>query len=432
MSATSNRIREYVQRAAFGENNRMRYLFLSEIINKKVQTKDGVTLGKLKDLVIKDEGHYPEVTSLIVERSFGRPSWNVPWNQVISITAEKTAINPPPTGGYPQFKHSEDQLLLGDKVLDKRILDIEGFDVEVVYDIRLLCVESKLFVVGADVGRNAFMRRLGLRRVAKLLHEIGSERDIIPWRYVQPLPADLTGTKGDVKLNITREGLKDIHPSDLADILEELSHEERIHVFDALDNKVAADALEVTEPRVQREILASTSVDRAAEILQHLSPVQIADIMSALPRHDSEELLKILKEDVASKVHLLLSQHDVPASALAVPGVLRFPGKLTVEEAFARFRAEAPHSDVTMYIYVIDEQRHLKGVVDINELLQADPKSKLEEIMTKNLATVRPTTMRGDIESLFRKYHFRAVPIVDKSKKIVGAIREKDVFLPEE
>jgi hypothetical protein len=348
------------------------------------------------------------------------------------VTGQKTTIQDPPEGKYPEIKHAEDQLLLGDKILDKRILDIEGFDVEVVYDIQLLLVENKLFVVGADVGRHAFLRRLGFGRIAKSVLENRSKEDIIPWRYVQPLPADLTGTKGDVKLNITREGLKDIHPEDLADILEELSHEERIHIFRALDSEVAADALEATEPRVQREILASTSVERAAQIFAHLSPVQIADIISILPRDDSEEFLKILKGDVASKVHLLLSQHDVPASTLAMPCFLGFPGDLTVEEAFTRFRDEARHCDVTMYIYVIDEKQRLRGVVDIKELLQADPKSRLQDIMTRNVVTVAPRTMRGEVEALFRKYRFRAIPIADHSKKILGVIREKDVFLPEE
>ena len=415
-----------------GEDKAARYLLLSEIVNKKVQTHAGVAIGKLKDLVFKDDPHYAEVTSLIVERSLGRPSWNVPWSKVVDVTTEKTIVQDPPEGKYPEVKHGEDQLLLRDKVLDKRILDIEGFDVEVVYDIRLLIVEKKLFIVGADVGRQALIRRLGFGRIAKSVLGNNSKEDIIPWRYVQPLPADLTGTKGDVKLTITREGLKDIHPEDLADILEELGHEERIRIFSALDHEVAADALEATEPRVQREILASTSTERAAQIFVHLSPVQIADIISILPREDSEEFLKILKGDVASKVHQLLSQHDVPASTLAMHCFLGFPGNLTVEEAFARFREEARSCDVTMYIYVVDGEQHLRGVIDIKELLQADPKNTLEQIMTRNVVSVAPTTMRGDIEALFLKYHFRAIPIVDESRKIVGVIREKDVFLPEE
>lgn len=432
MAVSSNQIREYIQKTSLGGNKTARYLFLTEIVNKKVQTQGGVTIGRLKDLVIKDDPRYAEVLSLIVERSLGRPSWNVPWANVVEVTTGRTIVQDPPEGKYPEIKHSEEQLLLRDKVLDKRILDIDGFDVEVVYDIQLLFVENKLFVVGADVGRHAFMRRLGFGRVAKSVLENGSKEDIIPWKYVQPLPADLTGTKGDVKLTITREGLKDIHPEDLADILEELTHEERIHLFSALDSEVAADALDATEPRVQREILASTSAERAAQIFAHLSPVQIADIISILPHDDSQEFLRILKGDVASKVDQLLSQHDVPASTLAMHCFLGFPGDLLVEDAFTRFREEARKCDVTMYVYVVDDEQHLRGVIDINELLQADPRSKLEDIMTRNVVTVAPSTMRGDVEMLFRKYRFRAIPIVDESEKIVGVIREKDVFLPGE
>jgi magnesium transporter len=408
------------------------YLLLSQVVNKKVQTQTGTKIGKLKDFVFKDDPHYAEVTGLIVGRSLGRPSLSIPWSNVVNVGVEKTIVRDPPEGQYPEIKDEEDQLLLRDKILDKRILDIKGFDVEVVYDIQLLHVKDKLFVVAADVDRHAMLRRLGFKRLAKSLHEISSDKDIIPWRYVQALPTDLTGTKGDVKLTIAGEGLKDIHPEDLADILEELSHEERIHIFSSLDSEVAADALEATEPRVQREILASTSTERVAQIFVHLSPVQIADIIAILPHDDSDEFLRILKGDVASKVHQLLTQHDVSASTLAMHCFLGFPGDLTVEEAFTRFREEAYACDVTMYIYVVDNDQHLRGVIDINELMQADPKSRLQEIMTRNVVSVAPGTMRGEVEALFLKYHFRAIPIVDESKKILGVIREKDVFLKEE
>jgi magnesium transporter len=432
MTVNTNQIREQIRKVSLAGNGSAKYLMLSEILNKKVQTKSNVTIGKLKDLIFKDDPHYAEVIAIIVERSLGRPPLNLPWSSVIELSTEKTIVQDPPEGKYPEIKHGEEQLLLRDKVLDKRILDIEGFDVEVVYDIQLLLVKDKLFVVAADVDRHAMLRRLGLRRLARSIHEISPDKDLIPWRYVQAMPTDLTATKGDVKLTITREGLKDIHPEDLADILEELSQEERVHIFSALDSEVAADALEATEPRVQREIMAETSAERAAQIFVHLSPVQIAGIIEILPRDDSEEFLKILKGDVATKVNRLLSEHEVPATVLTTRCFLGFLGDLTVEEAFAKFREEAPRCNVTMYVYVVDSDQHLRGVIDINELLQADPRSKLEQIMTRNVVSVAPTTMRGEVDALFQKYHFRAVPVVDESGKILGVIREKDVFLREE
>jgi magnesium transporter len=81
-----------------------------------------------------------------------------------------------------------------------------------------------------------------------------------------------------------------------------------------------------------------------------------------------------------------------------------------------------------MYIYVVDEDHRLRGVMDINELLQANPSSRLDEIMTRNVYTVTPSTMRSELEALFRRYRFRAIPVVDDSQRIVGVVREKDAF----
>jgi len=140
----------------------------------------------------------------------------------------------------------------------------------------------------------------------------------------------------------------------------------------------------------------------------------------------------MLKGEVATKVRAIVDEHDVPALTLAVHAFLEFPGELTVDAAFQRFRQDAPRCLVTMYIYVVDADRHVRGVVDINELLQADPLSRLEEIMTQGLVLVSPDTGRTRVLELFRKYRFRAIPVVDDSRKILGVVREKDAFVLED
>jgi magnesium transporter len=407
-------------------------LLLSEILDKRVRTQSGKKLGRLKDVMFSDDPKYAEVTALIVGRSLGRLPLRVPWVNVIDVGPQETVIQDAPSGNYPELEDLDGQLVLRDKILDRRILDLKGFDVDVVYDVRLILVDNKLFVTAADVSRSALLRRIHLGMFAKHLLRNPPKEDIIPYRYVQPLGADLTDTEGNVKLTITKEGLGDIHEEDIADILEELNQEERIHIFRALDSKTAADALGATEPRVQREIMAAVSTERVREIFSHMSPVEIADIISILPLDDAQEFQAILRPEVASKVHELVTQHDVPASVLAMHRFLGFPGNITVDEAFKRFRAEARTSGVTMYVYIVDNENHLRGVIDINELLQANPESKLEEIMTKNVVSVSPNTMRGDLRGLFSRYRFRAIPVVDEFNKIVSVVREKDVFLREE
>jgi CBS domain-containing protein len=411
-----------------GRDGHAQNFLLSNVVGWKVRTKAGTKIGKLKDFVAKDDPKYAEVTHLIVGRPYGDPSLKVPWNEVAEFGPKEIVVQNPPEGGYAEVEHDEELLLLRDKVLDKRVLDTTGFAVEVVYDIQLLLVENKLFMVAADVSRRALLRRLGLGRLGGARPQDPGAEGFIPWKYVQPLAPDLTPTKGDVRLTVAKNRLGDIHPEDLADILEELGREERIHVFNVLDSKAAAATLDATEPRVQREILADTSVERVAQIFDHLSAVEIADVISVLPRDEAEEFQKLLSGNRAARVQELLTQHDVPASVLAVRHFLKFPGDLIVEDAFVKFRKEAPSTLVVMYIYVADSDSHLRGVIDINELLQANPESKLEEIMVKNVVTVAPETRRGTIEALFRRYRFRAIPVVDTDGKIVGVVREKDAF----
>jgi magnesium transporter len=410
------------------ERNHAQSLLLSEVLGRRIRTTAGTKLGKLKDLVVKDDPKYAEVTHIIVGRPYGDPSLKIPWSRVAGVRPDEIEVQNPPEDKYGEVDPEEDLLLLRDKILDKRMLDTNGFAVEVVYDIQLLLVENKLFIVAADVSRSALMRRLGFGRLGGGIPRDGGIEGFIPWKYVQPLGPDLTATKGDVKLTVARDRLGEIHPEDLADILEELGREERIHVFNALDSKAAAAALGAVEPRVQREILADTSPARVAQIFDHLSAVEIAEVISILPREDAVQLQETLRGELATRVRELVSQHDVPASVLAVRRFLQFSGDITVEDAFSKFRKEAPDSLVTMYIYVVDGEGHLKGVVDINELLQADPQQKLENIMTRNVVTVRPTTTRGDVEVLFRRYRFRAIPVVDESARMIGVLREKDVF----
>jgi len=410
------------------------YLRVSELVDRKVRTESGVSLGRLQDFVFVDDPKYAEVTHLLVRRPFGRPPLKVPWSQVLRLDPSECVVrDPPDTVPYESVDDAGELLLLRDRILDKRILDTRGLGIDVVYDIQLLRASSKLFVVAALIGQEARRRRLGLwGRVAASVSENHSPEDRIPWKYVQPVGPDLTSTAGDVRLTVTRDALGKIPAEDAADILEELSREDRLTLFNALDSKAAAHALEATEPRVQREIIADTEAARLGQIIAHLSPVEIADIVSILPDENARELLGMLKGEVATKVRAIVDQHDVPVLTIAVHTFLEFPGELSVEDAFARFRREAPKCLVTMYIYVVDADRHVRGVVDINELLQAEPAERLEEIMTQGLVAVSPHTKWTQVLELFRKYRFRAIPVVDDAGKILGVIREKDAFVLED
>jgi magnesium transporter len=398
--------------------------YLTDLIKVDVR-HNGKKIGKLADLIAKGNGTPPVVTDIVVSRPFGDPSLIIPWSNVTAFSANEITVNIESVEKHVQ-EPPENTLLLKDYIIDKKILDVQNREVEMVYDLILVKKKDRLYVSAVDISRGRLLKKLHLGFLTDNTPE-AVKNSTLPWSYIQPLE-NISSFSGDIRLKVLREKISELPAEDVADILEVLEEEQRTEIFESLEPQAAAEALEATEPRVQRQILSTANFERIGEIFRHLSPAEIADIISIMPGDDAEELEKILDPRVVDRVKAIVAHHDVPASTLALHRFLAFPGDTLVEDAFIRFRKEAPRSFVTMYIYIVDEEKHLQGVLDINELLQADPETTLEKIMSRDVVTVEPSTMRGEVVKVFQRYHFRALPVVDKDRKIVGVIKEKDAF----
>jgi magnesium transporter len=407
------------------------FFFISELLRDKVIRQRGEkqeVLGTLADLEIKLGGHYPEVVNLIVSRSFGRPTLEIPVRFLRSIDSRRSVVSYPEGTRLKEFEGESSRILVKDMVLDKKIIDTDDYEVEIVYDIHLLRAEGRMYVVHVDVTKAGMLRRLGLGWLARLLWGKAKEAELLPWKYVQPLPTDIDRFHGNVKLNISREKIADIHPADLADILEELSSDERVAIFDTLDTETAADTLEEAEPRVQRDLVASLRHDRIAELLQTMTPAQIADLLEILPRFDAEALKKTLPAEITLKVSDLLQMHEVKLAAIATSRYLALPETALVRTAFTRFRSRKARYDVIMYVYVTAPDGTLKGVVDIRELIRNKSDERLGNIMTQQIVTLSPEDTLSDAAAEFSKYGFRSLPMVDNDRKLLGAVTYKDLL----
>jgi magnesium transporter len=403
------------------------FFFISELVGDRVIEQSGNVIGRLRDLEIHLVGLYPEVINLIVNRSFGRPPLSIPFCYVKSMDVRKTIVNIPEGVTFKEFKGEPERILIKEMILDKRIIDTDEYEVEVVYDIHLLHAEGRMFVVHVDISKAGMLRRLHLGWLGRLLYSSGREIRLLPWRYVQALPSDISRFKGDVKLKISWEKISDIHPADLADILEELSGEERMSVFNALDTETAAEALEEIEPRVQRQLVESLRRERIVELLNTMTPAQIADILEILPRFEAEALKGALPREVSARVNELLNQHEVSLSSIATTRYLALPETATVNDALTKFRDKSQRYDIVMYVYVVAPDGILKGVIDIRELIQARPEETLGNIMTEQVVALSPDDTIADAALEFAKYDFRSLPMVDKKGKLIGAIRHKDL-----
>jgi magnesium transporter len=400
--------------------------YLSEILDRGVFAKTK-RIGRLSDLAIIETGKLPEVTQVVVDRPYGYPALTIPWDKVLLISNHEVVLDIAEEN-LAQFERApqEHLILLHDHILDKKIIDMDDHDVEVVYDVKLAFQNGKLYAAEVDYSRYRALRRLGLHKLAKLLADRNKESRV-SWLYVQPLPEQLGSFAGNIKLKVPKAQLNEIHPVDLADILEELEGGQRVALFNALDTEQASDALEEIEPPVQRQLIHAIEKERAAMLINEMTPAQAADILAILPRDEAAAILKLIDQDKSSKVEHLIGEHNEQILLYASSELIRLPATTTAAEVLARYRELATGKDVLMYVYVTDAAGALKGVVDIREIVAAEPGQALGEIMTEHVIALPKDATLKEARMLFERYDFRALPVTDESDQLLGAVSSRDV-----
>ena len=403
-----------------------REFFLSEILGRRVFVKKR-RVGRLGDLAIVETGKLPEVTHVVVDRPYGYPTLTIPWDKVLLISNHEVVLDVAEEM-LGQFERSPQQnlILLHDHILDKKILDLDDHEVEVVYDVKLALQNGKLYAAEVDFSRYRALRRLGLHKLAQLLADRNKENRV-SWLYVQPLPAQLGSFAGNIKLKVPKAGLNEIHPVDLADILEELEGGQRVALFNALDTEQASDTLEEVEPRVQRELIHAIAKERAALLINEMTPAQAADILAILPRDEAGAILKLMDRDKSVKVEHIIGEHEEQVLLYASPKLIRLPATTSAAEVLDRYRELAAGKDVVMYVYVTDAAGALKGVVDIREIVAAEEGQALGDIMTEHVIALPKDATLREAALLFERYDFRALPVTDKNDLLLGAISSRDM-----
>jgi magnesium transporter len=400
--------------------------FLSEILGRRVFVKKK-RIGRLSDLAIVETGKLPEVTHVVISRPYGDPTLTVPWDKVLIVSNQEVVLDLD-EGALTQFHPvaGENLILLRDHILDKKILDMDDHEVEIVYDVKLAFQNGKLYASEVDYSHYRALRRLGLNKLAKLLAD--RKKDYrVSWLYVQPLPQQLGSFAGNIKLTVPKARLGEIHPVDLADILEELDGGQRVALFNSLEAEHASATLEEVEPRVQRELIRAIKKERAAHLINEMTPAQAADILAILPRDEAAAILQLIDQDMSSKVGHIIGEHNEQILLYGSPEVIRLPAATAATEVLDRYRELAAGKDVVMYVYVIDATGTLKGVVDIREIVAAEPGQTLGDIMTEHVISLPQDATLRDAAVLFERYYFRALPITDANDLLLGAVSLRDV-----
>ena len=188
----------------------------------------------------------------------------------------------------------------------------------------------------------------------------------------------------------------------------------------------------------QARILGDMDQERAADILEWMSPDEAADVLGDLPEEKAEELLGLMEHDEQADVAELLPYEDDTAGGLMTTEFVTLPRALTVGEALARLREMAETPNMIYYLYVVEEEGSWKlvGVIALRSLILADPSMPLEECDANGIsASAIPDEPAKDVAQRIAEYNLLALPVVDESGDILGIITVDDameILLPKD
>ena len=399
-------------------------LFVSEILKKPVLDPKGEDLGRLRDIMVVKGEPFPKVSALIVEKK--KRLFNIPWSdlnifnkRIISAIIYSENLQP--------YEFSEKDLLIVRDIFDKQIVDANGAKVVRVNDVRLEGFNSEAILVAVDVGMRGIMRRIGFERGGEDVLRIFNKRlslNLISWAYIQPLEPKLT----KISLTVPRQMVSELHPADIAEIISQVSHKEGASFFKGLDVETAAEALSELQPDVQAAIITGMDTDKAADIIEEMPPDEAADVLSDLPVDKAKEILEQIEKEEAEDIQELLSHEEDTAGGLMTNVFIAYPPEITVKEAINRFRKDAEEVETVYYIYVLNEEEKLLGVVSLRDLLLGDPATRLADIMETKLKTVTPDTDEVDVGEIVSKYNLVALPVVDTEGALLGIVAVDDIL----
>lgn len=221
--------------------------------------------------------------------------------------------------------------------------------------------------------------------------------------------------------------LNSYHSADLAEILQELKPSERILAFKNIEEEKAAEIIEYLPPQYQVEVLSEIGEEYASKLIMKMPHDEIADVLADMDDDESAAFLNKLPTKISSEIRELLAYNEDSAGGIMTPNILTVNKDMRVEDVLSFIKIRAEKDDVELYyLYVIDNQKHLLGVVSLRALLTKPYKTKIEDIMIRDIVKLQIDDPQEVVADIFTKYQYSALPVVDLYNRIKGMITWDD------
>lgn len=404
--------------------------YLSGIIGKEVFGADGDAIGIIRDLLVnavpsgQNDPNQQIVTGVRLRINKETRFYSFKNFRVVKA---REMLNVSCTGLIELSREEvENGLLLVENILDKQIVDLNGRKLVRVNDVRLATLPAGTFAVAVDIGIEGLLRRIGIALPIKRflsIFKINIPAKFILWDDVQAIDH----SNLSIVLSKSYAKLHTLHPSDLADILEDLGKKSSMSVFSALDEEKAADVLEELETQTQIHIIENLPVNKAADVLEKMPADEAADIIDELEDDRAELLLKEMDTESSQEVRELLEYPDNSVGSLMTTDILSFKPGITVEEVIKELRFKKPEAAELYSLFVTEKNDELIGTFNLRDLVVAQPETLVSHIMKSEPVFLYDNQKVEDISELISKYNLLAVPVVDTANQLQGMVVVDDV-----
>jgi magnesium transporter len=401
---------------------------LTALLGTPVTDSQGHVRGKLKDVAVATGAEAGQVAGLVLKTRTGLllvPSQDV--RETAAGTLELTS-----TETLAPLQDQGNYLYLQQDLVDRQIIDIHGRKVVRVNDVDLEWKgdgEVRLLrVAEVEVGlRGAFRRvfkgvlpRASLETMSRRFKERG-----IPWQFVDVIEVDPARR---VKLRIEYERLAEMHPSDLAEILEDLAPAERDAVFTSLNEEVAAETLEEVDPKLQLSLLEKLDEEKIADIVEEMDPGAAADLLAELPEYRSDAILEEMEPEERHEVEELLEFDEHSAAGAMTTDFVYLGTDATVSQVGPALRSFDGDIEAVTEIYLLDENRVLRGIVPLSLLVMASADTKMSLLAEQRVLSCPADMRQIELAEMFDKYNLHALPVVDSQGQMVGVVHADHVI----
>lgn len=398
-------------------------MFVSELIGDPVVDRLQENIGRVKDVIITLGEVFPKVIGLLVELATEKKELKVLLVGEIDLIGKQFVT----TRAVKEhvawtMERGGDVLLLRD-VMDQQVVDLEGARVIRVNDLKLAKVDQDVRLIAADVGLSGMLRRIGLEKPVNWFYALIRKKlpeQLIGWDHVQNLSGG--------RISIPTKAITDLHPADVAQIISQVKPDDKNLILSTLSDKTASEALHELEPMLAAVLIANLEAKKAINILERMPLDEVADIIGDLPKEKSEDLLRLMRVRKAAQIRDLLQHKDETAGGLMTTEFITLPQHLTVEQVISHLREMAPNAETIYYLYIVDENERIVGILSLRTLIVSPPDKTISEIMIKNIITVLPEMNQREVAGVISKYNLLAVPVVDKDGKMLGIVTVDDVI----